>query len=176
MDKSSPLRPFTDPAALESVVITDKLAHRPARKPDDEAEKAALAELAQCLASKPESVLDLLTQKAVELCHAHCAGISIEEGREPGAVFRWKSVSGTWKRYAGGTLPRWNSPCATVLDRGVPQLMTNVHRAYPVPVEPPPISPKCSSSPSAPKAARSSARSGSSRTNPHESSTAKICA
>lgn len=127
--------PACDPAALASVIITDKLSQRPYRGPNYEAENKALVALMQGLGSSPETVLDLLTQKAIELCKAHSAGVSIEEGRDPDAVFRWRSVAGAWKKHAGGTLPRWESPCATVLDRARPLLMANLERAYPIPRE-----------------------------------------
>ena len=132
---STPPMAGPDPAALASVLITDKLRHRPYRGPNYEAENQALVALMRGMAESPETVLTLLTEKAIELCRAHTAGISIEEGRAADSVFRWRTVAGEWKKFTGGTLPRWFSPCATVLDQSRPLLMSNLELAYAIPPE-----------------------------------------
>jgi GAF domain-containing protein len=118
---------------LDAVLINDELLRRPYRGPDYEAENKALVALMQALAVSPASVLSLLCRKAMELCNAHSAGVSIEEGSGPGAVFRWHAIEGAWARYQGGTLPRWFSPCGTVLDGNAPALMAHPERHYDIP-------------------------------------------
>lgn len=120
-----------DPALLEGVIITHKLRHRPYRGPNYELENRALVELMRTLATEPERVLQKVAERALELCRAESAGISIEEGRAPESVFRWKAVTGAWGGMLGSTLPRWFSPCGTVLERNEPVLMTDVVQAFP---------------------------------------------
>ncbi|MFO0859767.1 MAG: GAF domain-containing protein [Phycisphaerales bacterium] len=129
-----PFQPI-DPRALEQVIITGRLRQRPYRGPNYEAENRALVALMQCLGSTPECVLNLLAEKANELCRGHSAGISIEEGRGPHAVFRFRSVAGRWRHLEGTAIPRWNTPCAVVLDRCEPILMNDLGRAFALPRE-----------------------------------------
>jgi GAF domain-containing protein len=123
---------------LESVLITEQLFLRPYRGPDYRAENQALVALMGCLAADPRSVLALLAEKAMELCHAHSAGISIEEGlgrdgKSPDAIFRWHAIAGAWSKFQGGTLPRWDSPCGAVLEQDRSLLIAHPARHWDFP-------------------------------------------
>src|SRR5204863_8437349 len=63
------------------------------------------------------------------LCSAHSAGISLLH--EDAQNFYWRTVTGRWAAYVGGTLPRALSPCGTVLDRNAPQLFSHPERHFP---------------------------------------------
>jgi two-component sensor histidine kinase len=117
--------PRTD---LESVLLTIELARRPPRTPDYPAENKAMVGLAQELYS-PGDILQRLVKAAVSLCNAHSAGISLLH--EDGQNFYWRTVTGRWATYVGGTLPRALSPCGTVLDRNAPQLFSHPERHFP---------------------------------------------
>lgn len=117
-------------ATVDDVIITTELSRRPSRQPDHAAENRALVELATVMASSPDRVLQKLSDTALELCRAGSAGVSVWE---PGAanVFRWKATSGAYTPYLGNAMPRDFSPCGTVLDRNVSQLMVDPVRFYP---------------------------------------------
>jgi hypothetical protein len=114
--------PRTD---LESVLLTIELTRRPPRTSHYPAENEAMVALAQELYS-PGDILQRLVKAAVSLCNAHSAGISLLH--EDGQNFYWRTVTGRWATYVGGTLPRAQSPCGTVLDRNAPQLFSHPER------------------------------------------------
>lgn len=115
-------RDATDPdspgvAPLDDVLVTERLAHRPSRPTDHEAENRVLVELAEKLARRPDTLLQRLVDAALELCRADSTGVSLLE--EGGAVerFRWNAVAGPFSTHQGGTIPRDRSPCGAVLER-----------------------------------------------------------
>jgi len=119
-----------DPRAdLESVLSTAELTRRPPRTPDYAAENKALVALTQELYSSGD-ILQKLAKAALNLCNAHSAGVSLLH--EDGQNFYWRTVTGRWATYVGGTLPRALSPCGTVLDRNAPQLFSHPERHSPV--------------------------------------------
>lgn len=117
-------------ATVDEVLITHQLADRPRRAPDYAAECRALAELAAVMAESPESLFQKLADAALHLCRAGSAGISLRE-RSDSDVFRWVAVAGAYTRYRGNTLPRYFSPCGTVLDRNMCLLMADPIRSFP---------------------------------------------
>jgi GAF domain-containing protein len=133
MSTPPPGATLPDPLALESVIITHKLRQRSYRGPNFEIENRALVELMQLMATTPDRVLHALVERALILCRAGSAGISIEEGREAGDNFCWRAVAGEFGPFLNARLPRWFSPCGTVLEQDRPLLMSNLERAYPLP-------------------------------------------
>jgi signal transduction histidine kinase len=120
---------------LESVIATDELYRRPARAPDYEAEARAMASLMEAMATASgqvgaDSVLQRLVEAAVELCHAHSAGVSVCEQENGNEIVRWRAAAGAWAHYVGGFMSRDASPCGTVLDRNTPMLMVRPQRHY----------------------------------------------
>jgi hypothetical protein len=81
---------------LESILCTQELNRRPARPPDSEALADALVTLAQTLAGSPEQVLQELVKKALDLCSAQSAGISLLEEEEGRKIFRWHGLAGQY--------------------------------------------------------------------------------
>lgn len=114
--------------SLESVISTPDLQHRATRETDVDGENRALLELARHLSEKPADILQKLSEIAVELCHAGSAGVSIVE--EEGDVFRWYGTAGELAGLRWATLPRSFSPCGTVVDTAVVQLMTLPERHF----------------------------------------------
>ncbi len=119
------------PVPLGAVITTAELSRRPRRAPDFEAESRALGILAQTLATSPRSVLQKLTDVALQLCKAHSAGISLLEDDDGEPVLRWRALAGKFAPHLGSTLPRAFSPCGTVLDRNAIQLMKRPVRHFP---------------------------------------------
>ncbi|MGH9664044.1 MAG: ATP-binding protein, partial [Bryobacteraceae bacterium] len=118
------------PVPLESVIITQELARRPARQPEDDAVNRALVTLAQTMANTPEAILQRLVETALNLCRAHSAGISLLEDSEGRKIFRWHGVAGAYAPHLWGTTPREFSPCGTVLDTDRVQLMSYPDRHF----------------------------------------------
>jgi GAF domain-containing protein len=117
---------------LQQVLITDRMSERPARVPDHAAENLALRALAGELANPKGDILKQLCELAMQLCHAHSAGISLVEFEGDEKVFRWHAVAGRWAGYVGGCLPRNASPCGVVIDLNATQLMKRPAQAFPL--------------------------------------------
>jgi PAS domain S-box-containing protein len=116
---------------LEEILITGELSSRPHRLPKLDKENEALHTLARVMADSPRHLVDTLLQKALELCHADTAGLSVLEKNEKGEeVFHWTHLAGTLKDYVGGSTPRNHSPCGVTLDRNSPQLFRDAGRYF----------------------------------------------
>ncbi|HEY5316006.1 MAG TPA: PAS domain-containing protein [Pirellulales bacterium] len=83
------------------------------------------------MSESPESVFQRLVDAARELCRAGSAGISIRESGPDSDVFRWRATSGEYAPYRNETMPRFFSPCGTVLDRNSCLLMADPVRFFP---------------------------------------------
>jgi signal transduction histidine kinase/ActR/RegA family two-component response regulator len=121
---------------LSEILITEKIAKRPARMPDHQGESLALVALMRRL-KEPDAdhaILQDVAEAALSLCRAGSAGISILEPAEDGdgEVFRWHGSAGRWGRYRHGTLRRQDSPCDAVVTGGRPLLMSHPERHYPL--------------------------------------------
>jgi signal transduction histidine kinase len=117
---------------LPDIFITDELTRRPRRVPDYQAENRCLVELARTLAQTPESLLQRVTEVAMELCHAETCGISLLEQSDGQVVFRWRGLSGTFAAHLGGMIQPNFTPCGIVVDRRQAQLVSLPERYYPV--------------------------------------------
>src|SRR5581483_4861472 len=124
--------------SLQDIFITHELKRRPRRPPDYQTENRCLVELARALAQAPESILQRVTEVAMEICHAPTAGISLIEQYEGQSVFRWRALAGAFASYLGGMAQRDFSPCGGVVDGRQPQLVSLPGRYYPyLEVQPP---------------------------------------
>ncbi len=121
---------ISEPPSLESTIITPQLYSRPSRPSDYQAQARAMEGLAEELAKPCGKILTKLVEAALDLCHAHSAGISIVEHSDTGVVFRWHAIVGEFAPHQGGSLPRFESPCGIVLDRNAAQLMAYPHRYF----------------------------------------------
>ena len=139
----TPIRPETSPTPhpnnvvpLESILRTDELHHRPARRPDSEAENGALTILVQALADSPHTILQTFAETMLKFLQVHSAGVSALS--RDGKRFYWTAIAGAWRRHVGTGLPRNFSPCGDVLDCNAPLLFTHWERRYPdlLPVTP----------------------------------------
>ena len=119
---------LTPLAALESVLCTEELNRRPARRPDYERENRALVSLAQALADSPRTILQTLADMILEVFQADSVGISLVT--EDGTRFHWPAIAGVWKPHIGEGTPRDFGPCGDVLDRNCPLLFSRPERRY----------------------------------------------
>src|SRR5262245_19724708 len=72
------------PAPLDAVLCTDELRRRPARASDYAAEGRALAALHEALERRGGNFVHELVARALALCAAHSAGLSLLEADEAG--------------------------------------------------------------------------------------------
>src|SRR6185437_2082623 len=70
-------RPTEGIAPLESILITEELHRRTRRPPDYEGENRALAALVQALGDNPDTILQVLAEKLLELLGSGSAGLSL---------------------------------------------------------------------------------------------------
>ena len=116
-------------APLQSVLCTEELARRPRRPPDFEKENVALVALCTALANSPDTILQALADKVLEVVKADSAGLSLltqDENR-----FYWAAIAGAWSPHIGGGTPRDFGPCGDVLDYNAALLFTHWERRYP---------------------------------------------
>lgn len=118
------------PASVESILYTGELNLRPSRPPNYEIENRALIALTLALADSPETILQTLSDTALEVLQCGTAGISMLTRDDGGKNFYWPAISGSWKAHIGGGTPRDFGPCGTVLDYDAPLLFKNVETLY----------------------------------------------
>jgi PAS domain S-box-containing protein len=122
-------RPTHGIAALESVLLTEQLQRRKSRPPDHQAENRALGALVQALADSPDTILQVLAEKVLELLDAGSAGLSLLQ--KDLQRFCWAAVAGQWSAHLGRGTPRDFGPSGEVLERNAPLLFTHCERRYP---------------------------------------------
>src|SRR5688572_29752714 len=93
-----------DIAPLEAVLATHEFRQRPARAPDYANETAALVALITALADAPQSILQILTETALNMTQAGSAGISLLSKDDKS--FFWPAIAGRWRPHVGGGTPR----------------------------------------------------------------------
>jgi signal transduction histidine kinase len=134
------VRGQTEPSAdaqrsIDSALVTERLAQRPARPPDYAAEARALHEVAKALGMSPRAALDSLVRAALSFHdpRAATAGVSLlEDADEPGAqIFRWTALAGVLSGHVGGSTPREFSPCGVCLDHMAPVLFHRPDHCFP---------------------------------------------
>ncbi|MBA3598413.1 MAG: GAF domain-containing protein [Methylibium sp.] len=113
------------------MLATQVLSGRPTRRADYALESRAWTTITDGLTSAPETVGQRLVDLAQGLTGAHAAGLSIEDkvGDEP--VFRWAATTGELSDFLGETIPRYDSPCGSVLEARSPLLMREPVRYFP---------------------------------------------
>ena len=116
------------PAAIAEVFITDRLASRPATRPDYLREKLAIQDLANEMAEHPGDVLPRLVKIAMDICEADSAGVSVLDA--DAKVFRWRGLHGALSVFEGATTPRHDLPCGVCLDQQGAILMQHPERVY----------------------------------------------
>jgi PAS domain S-box-containing protein len=122
--------PHARAAGLHEVLTTQQLEQRSSRPPEHEAENRALQTLAQELATRPRNLLQKLVETVLEVCRADSAGISIHVPDEGVGSFRWDAVAGRFAHNIGGSMPRDQSPCGTVIDSDSVLLFDQPHRHF----------------------------------------------
>ena len=131
---SAPINPAAARVSLpvlRSMLSTAELDRRPSRPADLAAENQALIELAQALATAPETILQKLADTALVLCRAHSAGLSLLEEPDQKRRFHWRAIAGEWASHRDGGTPREFGPCGTVLDRNTAMLCSHPERDFP---------------------------------------------
>jgi GAF domain-containing protein len=118
-------------AVIEEILITDELERRLVRQHNAALENEVLHGLLRIMAQEPGRVLHELAAKAVLLCEAGSAGVSLLEVTPEGErIFRWVALAGAFEKYIGGHTPRNWSPCGTCLDQKAPVLLFYPARVF----------------------------------------------
>ena len=84
-------------APLASVLLTEQLRRRPSRPPEHDRENGALASLVTALADSPQTILQTLADKVLEVLQAESAGLSLLTRDE--TRFYWAAIAGAWAHY-----------------------------------------------------------------------------
>lgn len=112
------------------ILRTEELERRPPRPPDFEKENRALTNLVRSLSDSPQTVLQTLADRILDVCDCGSAGISLLTTHDNGKRFYWPAIAGRWQEHIGGGTPRDFGPCGTVLDKNCPLLFTHVERIF----------------------------------------------
>ncbi|MBH8577283.1 PAS domain S-box protein [Nostocaceae cyanobacterium CENA369] len=124
-------RPQEEIITVENIVITEELDRRNSRAANLLKENQALQALARQLVNQPQTMLQSLVDKALELCIWGTAGVSLLEVTANGEeIFCAHVLAGVLAEYLGGTTPRDVSPCGVCLERGTPQLYSYPERYF----------------------------------------------
>jgi GAF domain-containing protein len=92
-------------------------------------ENSALVALTSALADSPQTILQTLADKVLEVLQADSAGLSLLT--KDGKRFYWAAIAGAWQPHIGGGTPRDFGPCGDVLDHNRSMLFTHWERRYP---------------------------------------------
>ncbi|MEO6002691.1 MAG: hypothetical protein ABIZ04_18270 [Opitutus sp.] len=111
------------------MIRTKELQRRVRRPPDFEVDSKALIAFAKHLASSPATILQKLTEVAVEMLIAGSAGVSLLHKQT--GDFYWPAIAGAWRPNIGGGTPRNFGPCGSVLDRDSVVLFAHPERHFP---------------------------------------------
>ncbi len=115
----------TDTGLEVSELETDaSFAQRTIRRRHGDVGMEGLRRLAYAFVEEPDTILQELTDAAVDLCGADSAGISVETPGDAGAVFyQWVATSGQYARFKDARLPFAPSACTICLMRNSPQVL-----------------------------------------------------
>ena len=119
-----------DNPPLESVIVTNELAARPARAPEFEREQQALLRLVEEMGDPSRHLLQRVVEVALDLCGAGSAGVSILERRHEKPRFRWHAVTGALRDNLWSLAPPDASPEAVAADRNSVQLFARPQRHF----------------------------------------------
>ena len=95
------------------------------------AQMSGIQRLSRAFVDNPDTLLQELTNAAVELCGADSAGISIaDSGSADEDYWRWVATAGQYSNFLHAALPRTPSACGICLERGTPQLFRVTQRFF----------------------------------------------
>src|SRR5262249_33477501 len=95
--------------------------------------------LAEALSNSPQTILQKLAETALEVCHAHSAGVSILETGGAAGVFRWHAIAGQVSSASGGGSPRCTRPRGVARARARPRVLSYPERHFDYGTIDPPI-------------------------------------
>lgn len=116
------------PSDLETIIATERLAHRPGLRRAPETETGIFVTLQRSLAREPAGLFQTLVESTLQLTDADSSGISLLNAT--GDAFVWPAIAGPLRRFVGDGTPREFSPCGTVLDREQTVLMVRPDRHF----------------------------------------------
>lgn len=115
--------PQPSPLSLEDVIV------EPAPDTVQPDATDALLALSHTLAHQPQLAVQRLVETAMRLTGAGSAGVTLEDEGDR-ETLRWIATTGECARLLNGTMPRDNSPCGIVLQRGRALVMRDPGRHF----------------------------------------------
>jgi signal transduction histidine kinase len=116
---------------VDDVLINEQMELRPTHPPLAEIEIKALRGLAQKFSSGSPELINATVEAVCELCGADSAGITaVETLPDGGEGLQWVATAGPIGQLGLLALPRYHSPCGTVMDRRGPQLFSHPGRFF----------------------------------------------
>ncbi len=113
---------------LDDILITERIQSAAADTSAGPLQLDGLKKIAEAMSDSPQQVIQMLCDLALEATGSDTAGISWLLPDDEG--LKWIGLSGAFSPYLGNIVPRFNSPCGTVLDRNAPQLFTRPERYF----------------------------------------------
>ena len=110
---------------LEVVDLTDEtvFSKRRLHSRNGSMQMEGLHKLAIAFVERPETILQVLVNAAVQLCGADSAGISIERpDKTDQHYYQWIATAGEYSAFLDASLPKAPSACTVCLERGAPQM------------------------------------------------------
>lgn len=117
-----------EPSSVDSVIVAD-FRQRASRAPQWQRENDALLWLVEEMARSPREIFQRLSEAVQKVCPAQSAGVSLLDRSTD--RFVWPALVGAWAGHAGGSVPRREAPCGTVLERDTALLFSDPHRHFP---------------------------------------------
>jgi len=117
-------------------VVTDlqtnpSFAARPVRPRNLNAIPEGMRRIAHAFVEKPDSILQVLVEAAVEFCGADSSAISLErENRTEDAYYHWVAIAGQYSGMYNAIFPHYPSGCSICLERGRPQHVRATKRYF----------------------------------------------
>jgi PAS domain S-box-containing protein len=88
--------------------------------------------LAGALADSRANILQILSEKILEVTECDSSGLSLLTKEDGGKHFYWPAIAGAWRPQTGGGTPRDCSPSGDALDRNCALLFRHFERRYTV--------------------------------------------
>lgn len=122
-----PMAAFPISIADTGLEVTDLqvdsfFAARPVRVRDVTVLPDGMRRIAHALIEKPDTVLQVLVETAVEICGADSSAISLEkEDHTEDSYYHWVAVAGRYSAMYNAIFPHYPTGCSICLERGRPQ-------------------------------------------------------
>jgi hypothetical protein len=113
---------------LDDILITERPLCGEAGSVAAPVQQHGLKKIAEAMSHSPQQVIQMLCDLALDATGADATGISWLLPNDEG--FKWIGLSGSFASSIGNIVPRFDSPCGTVLGRNTPLLFSRPERYF----------------------------------------------